>query len=387
MLAGGRIRRSILEVGFVSRTKGTRSAVGGVAPRQVSTWLSERDLAQILKKITPFVMPPVSTDALRDVANLVHVILALDIPGDLVECGTWRGGTAFLMAELLRQAGVQDRKVWLFDSFEGMPPVEEIDGAAARAEVNHADSFLSPEKSRSRVEDVQRAANELGLGPYTECVKGWFTDTLPNTRQRVGPIALLHIDCDWYSSCRCCLDNLYDQVVDRGFVFLDDYYHYDGFTIAVHEFLAERRLPYRIESVEGKEGGCDYYYAARFRKGDPNWKSEYLLFLAAEDIRAISVPERAIIVVGEDLRGQVAKTRRAIPFLEHDGEFWGSPPDDQTAIRELERLRVAGAELIAFGFASFWWLDEYAGLTRHLKTRYTQVLSNDRLHAFDLRAR
>src|SRR5258708_36566846 len=92
----------------------------GLAEERNATWLSEDELASTLDRIRPFVMPPVSTDALVDVANLVRVILKQNIPGDFVECGVWKGGTAFLMAELLRQAGVHDRKVWLFAAFEGI---------------------------------------------------------------------------------------------------------------------------------------------------------------------------------------------------------------------------------------------------------------------------
>src|SRR5262249_49399113 len=160
--------------------------------------------------------------ALIDVANLVHVILVLNVPGDFVECGVWRGGTAFLMAELLKQAGVRDRKVWLFDSFEGMPPVEKIDGAYSIAQVNDPGCCLSIKKSKAPIDEVRRRASELGLADYTEFVRGWFTETLPATRGRIASISLLHLNCDWYSSVRCCLDNLYDQVADGGFVFVDD---------------------------------------------------------------------------------------------------------------------------------------------------------------------
>src|SRR6266481_5169559 len=262
-----------------------RHHVAALAQERRATWLSERELASTLDRIRTFVMPPVSTDALIDVANLAQVILTQNIPGDFVECGVWKGGTAFFMAELLKQAGVRDRKVWLFDSFDGMPQVEDIDGATAKAEANDPDSFLSAAKSKAPIDEVRRSANELGLAPYTEFVKGWFAETLAPARSRVGPIALLHIDCDWYSSVRCCLENLYDQVSDGGFIFLDDYYHYDGCAIAVHEFLAKRGLPARIETVEGKQwGGCEYYYAARFRKGETNWKAQYALDLAAQDL-------------------------------------------------------------------------------------------------------
>jgi hypothetical protein len=208
------------------------------------------------------------------------------------------------------------------------------------------------------------------------------------TREHVGPIALLHIDCDWYSSVRCCLENLYDQVAPGGFVFLDDYYHYDGCTIAVHEFLAKRHLTYRIETVVGSEwGGCEYCYAARFRKGAANWKAEFLLYLAAQDIRAAIPPDKVVIVVGEELRNDVGAAHRTIPFLERNGKYWGRPANDHTAIRELERLCKRGAEFIAFPWTDFWWLEAYSGLARHLQDRYTQILSNDRVILYRLHPR
>jgi O-methyltransferase len=356
------------------------------AQRQFGAWLSKPELAPSLDKIRNLVMPPVSTDALVDVANLMRVILAQKIPGDIVECGVWRGGTAFFIAGLLEQAGVRDRKVWLFDSFEGMPQVEPIDGAAAIAESNDPESFLSAAKSRAPIDEVRQAASDLGVAHRTELVKGWFSETLPAARDRIGPISLLHIDCDWYASVRCCLDNLYDQVADGGFVFLDDYYHYDGCAFAAHEFLASRRLPYRIESVEGKDwGGCEYYYAARFRKGGTNWKAEYLLDLAAQDIKAVIASEQSLLVVGEELRAKLGKTRRTIPFLEQNGQYWGKPPDAETAIRELERLRRSGAEFLAFPWTDFWWFDAYPEITSYLKPKYREVLANDRLVLYDLR--
>src|SRR5713226_3862301 len=82
--------------------------------RQFGAWLTCRELATTLSLITPFVMPPVSIDPLVDVANLVRVVLDQNVPGDLVECGVWQGGNAFIMVALLKQAGVRKRKVGLF---------------------------------------------------------------------------------------------------------------------------------------------------------------------------------------------------------------------------------------------------------------------------------
>lgn len=76
---------------------------------------------------------------------------------------------------------------------------------------------------------------------------------------------------------------------------------------------------------------------------------------------------------------------RVLPFLEKDGVYWGPPGDDATAICELERLRNRGATFVAFAWPAFWWLEYYAGLNRHLRSRYRCVLENDRLIIFDMR--
>jgi glycosyltransferase involved in cell wall biosynthesis len=81
----------------------------------------------------------------------------------------------------------------------------------------------------------------------------------------------------------------------------------------------------------------------------------------------------------------VAKGRHAIPLLERNGQYWGAPPDDDTAIRELERQRQAGASFMVFGWPAFWWLDHYAGFHRYLYSKFRCVLRNDRLVVFDLR--
>ena len=123
-------------------------------------WLTARDLAPTLDLVRPFVMPPVSIDALVDLANLVQLVLDEHLPGDFVECGVWRGGGGFLMADLLRRAGVRDRKVWLCDSFQGMPPVEEIDGPLAMAEASDPESPLYVDNSRDSFTDMLKLVEQ-----------------------------------------------------------------------------------------------------------------------------------------------------------------------------------------------------------------------------------
>ncbi len=119
------------------------------------------------------------------------------------------------------------------------------------------------------------------------------------------------------------------------------------------------------------------------------WKADswlYRLRRAAEEIAMQVPPGEAFLLVDQDQWGMDSTAgRRALPFLERDGQYWGPPPDDETAVREFERLRGAGATFMVFAWPAFWWLDYYAGLQAHLQSRFRCVLENDRLVVFDLR--
>lgn len=237
------------------RLSGVRRRVVPRGPARILRVIHERFVAKkemrylrpTIKQIRPFSMVPQA--GLVHLGHLVRYVLANGISGNFVECGVWRGGASFLIADLLRRAGVRDRKVWMFDSFEGHRRPEEIDGPAALAYAQNPDNPEYHDNCRVSFQDVKRSASELGLVSYTELVKGWFEETLPASRERIGPIAILRVDCDWYKSVRCCLNNLYDQVAQGGFVVFDDYYDYEGCVIAVYEFLAERRLAHRLETA------------------------------------------------------------------------------------------------------------------------------------------
>ena len=120
------------------------------------------------------------------------------------------------------------------------------------------------------------------------------------------------------------------------------------------------------------------------RRADPAW---YRLYEASQEIRRLVPPHDSFILVDE---GRLAAPsllapRHPIPFPEKEGNWWGKPADDATAIGELERLRESGAGFIAFTPDTFWWLDHYTGLNQHLRDRYTCVRQDHRLIAFDLR--
>jgi SAM-dependent methyltransferase len=104
-------------------------------------------------------------------------------------------------------------------------------------------------------------------------------------------------------------------------------------------------------------------------------------------IAELILPGDAFILVDQAQLGSVVPAGRcAIPFLERGGQYWGPPSDDDTAIRELERLRQSGASFIVFTLSARWWLHYYFGLRDHLRTKYCCILENDRLMVFDLRS-
>jgi predicted O-methyltransferase YrrM len=110
------------------------------------------------------------------------------------------------------------------------------------------------------------------------------------------------------------------------------------------------------------------------------------LRLAAQDLAALIPSEDRFILVDHGRWGkEIVNNRHAVPFLDRDGHYWGPPPDDNTAIHELERLRQSGAGFIAFGWPAFWWLEYYSGLYGYLRSRFRCLLNNDRLVVFDLR--
>ena len=112
------------------------------------------------------------------------------------------------------------------------------------------------------------------------------------------------------------------------------------------------------------------------------------IYAAMDEITAVVPPAESFILVDENHWGtaEIVRGRRRIPFLEHDGQYWGPPADDRTAIGELERLRQQGAGFIVFAWPAFWWLDHYSGLHQHLQARYRRILENDRLIIFNLQS-
>ena len=183
----------------------------------------------------------------------VESVIRDSIPGDLIETGVWRGGATILMQGILKVHEVQDRSVWVADSFEGLPvPDEKEFPLEAQA---HAGPVMTKLFNHLAVgiEDVKKNFEAYGLlDQNVRFLKGWFKDTLP-----VAPIerlAVMRLDGDYYESTRDALHNLYHRLAMGGFVIIDDYGE-DTWTYcrkAVDEFRSEQNINDPLIRVDSK---------------------------------------------------------------------------------------------------------------------------------------
>jgi hypothetical protein len=109
---------------------------------------------------------------------------------------------------------------------------------------------------------------------------------------------------------------------------------------------------------------------------------------ATDEMRRLVPEGQPFILVDEGTLGLGPSLdgRPCLPFLERDGQYWGAPPDGPTGVRELERMRREGAQFIVFVWSTFWWLDVYPQLHRHLRSGYRCLAESDRVIAFSLKA-
>jgi O-methyltransferase len=202
-------------------------AIAARVPDDVKERRRERNLRHYEHPL-PIVLPHSLVDPLN-LLFLKRVAERLDrtgVPGDFVETGVYRGGTAGVLAS--QAVKNPERRLWLFDAFAGMPAASEQDDQRSHdIEGQYVGSEAQTRKILARV----------GMDPArTELRVGWFDDTFPHAD--VERIALLHVDCDFYDPVKLTLDTFYERVVPGGYVVINDYGSYEGARIAVDEFLA-----------------------------------------------------------------------------------------------------------------------------------------------------
>jgi O-methyltransferase len=197
----------------------------------------DEDVRRILEAVKERTMT--APDKLYALILATRYVVDHRIPGSIVECGVWRGGSMQAVAHTLLARGATDRDLHLFDTFQGMPqPTDKDrrhDGTLA------ADLLATRAKTKSvwavaGLEDVQAGMAETGYpSERIHFHPGMVEDTIPG--QAPDRIAILRLDTDWYESTKAELEHLYDRVPSGGVIVIDDYGFWQGARQAVDEFL------------------------------------------------------------------------------------------------------------------------------------------------------
>nr|WP_245541542.1 TylF/MycF family methyltransferase [Smaragdicoccus niigatensis] len=174
----------------------------------------------------------------------VEDVLKHDISGDLIETGVWRGGACIFMRGILAAHGDKSRRVWVADSFEGLPK--------ANASKYPLDALGAPfhRFRQLAVSEEQVAENFRRYGLLDDQVvflKGFFSESLPGAP--IEKLAVLRLDGDMYESTIDALVNLYSKVSDGGYIIVDDY-AIEGCREAINDFRRDNGIDDLIRTVD-----------------------------------------------------------------------------------------------------------------------------------------
>ena len=182
---------------------------------------------------------------LDNIQQCVEGVIAERVPGDLIETGVWRGGATVFMRAILAAHGVRDRRVWVADSFDGLPPPDMKRYPQDEGDTHHLHRWLAI--SRAEVEETFR---RYGLLDAQVCfLEGWFAETLP--RAPIERLAVMRLDGDMYGSTMDALQALYPKLSAGGYAILDDYEVIPTCRRAVDDFRAAHGITERMLPVDG----------------------------------------------------------------------------------------------------------------------------------------
>jgi O-methyltransferase len=185
---------------------------------------------------------------LRRMENLRDCIAQIvkdDVPGDLIETGVWRGGACIFMKANLVAWGDTTRKVWVADSFQGLPKPTATEFPADAGDLLHREGNLSV-----GAEQVRHNFERYGmLDDRIEFLVGWFKDTLPTAP--IESLSLMRLDGDMYESTWQAIEVLYPKLSPGGFCVIDDYgSHASQAGAAIHDYRKAHGIDEEIVEID-----------------------------------------------------------------------------------------------------------------------------------------
>ncbi len=202
---------------------------------------------EIVARVRPYTM----TSTARVVAAIraAEYVAKNEIPGALVECGVWRGGSMMAFALALLKLGRADRPLYLFDTFGGMSEPFAADGPGARKKWRRNQRPTHNDWCYASLADVQRNVRSTGYDEnLVHFVEGRIEETVPS--RAPAQIALLRLDTDWHESTRHELEHLYPRLASGGVLIIDDYERWPGCRRAVDEYIERNRLRLFLSRID-----------------------------------------------------------------------------------------------------------------------------------------
>jgi hypothetical protein len=207
--------------------------------------VKDPEFLELFEVVRPYTM--VGPARLHSLFQLAKHVCQEDVPGQFVECGVAAGGSSALLAAVIARYSRRPRRLFCFDTFAGMPAASDKDTHQGQFAENTGWGSGTCAATQASLREV---CQKLGVAERVEPIQGLFADTLPIHRRRIGEIAFLHMDGDWYSSTRDILENLFDQIVAGGRIQIDDYGYWEGCKRAVTEFEQNRGLKFQITPID-----------------------------------------------------------------------------------------------------------------------------------------
>ncbi len=186
----------------------------------------------------------IGTKRMDNIRYCLEKILEDKIEGDCIETGVWRGGATIYMKAILKIYGIEDKNVWVADSFQGLPKPD-----AEKYPDDEGDDLYTVEQLRISKEDVQNNFKNFGLlDNKVKFLKGWFKDTLPNAPME--KLSLIRLDGDMYESTMDGLVNLYPKLSPGGYIIIDDYGAIPACAKAVHDYREKHGITEEIVEID-----------------------------------------------------------------------------------------------------------------------------------------
>jgi O-methyltransferase len=243
----GRVKNRVM--GTVKEALGRRGyqLVGGKNPNLPPDY--DQATVDLFWKVKPYTLT--SHERVFALRQAVTFVVKAKIPGAIVECGVWRGGSMLVIANTLLELGETSRDLYLFDTFETMPPPGEhdVDVWGTHAAEVYEEALASPVYAYIPQDEIRKLLEATGYPPERlHFVKGMVEETIPDAAP--AQIALCRLDTDWYESTAHEMEHLYPRITPGGVLLVDDYGHYMGSRRAVDEYIEKHDLVLLLNRID-----------------------------------------------------------------------------------------------------------------------------------------